>query len=111
MIESTTPNGWRTRIADTIEDSGSTDGTVAGIADPESRADCEKQIARTKRDHARNVRKHQDRLRFTGRESRPEPIKPAFKASDARRLIELLRGFGGSSAVMDFQLVAEFEGR
>lgn len=48
----------KTRIADTCEDYGSTDGTPAGIADAEQRTACETVIKRAQRDHARYLREH-----------------------------------------------------
>lgn len=47
-----------TRIADLCENYDSTDRTLAGIADAEERALCERSIKRTQRDHARYLREH-----------------------------------------------------
>jgi hypothetical protein len=45
-------------IGDYCEDYGSTNRTLDGIADPEARADCAKQIQREKRDHERSIQDH-----------------------------------------------------
>jgi hypothetical protein len=48
----------RNRISDLIEDAGSKDGTLSGITDAAMRAGCEREIKRTKRDHASHLREH-----------------------------------------------------
>ena len=50
------------RIADIIHDAGSSDGTLAGIADHDMRAEAEKQIARERRDSARTMRQRAEYL-------------------------------------------------
>lgn len=52
------------RVGDICEDFGSTNRTVAGIADPKQRARCETLIAREKRDHEKGLRTRAEELKI-----------------------------------------------
>lgn len=87
------------RIGDLCEDYDSTNRTLDGIADPEARAECAKEISREKRDNQRDIREymaqqnlHRERVRENKREQ-PRDGKSRPKSKTFPMGSEIMRRF------------------